>query len=473
MVDAAGPFHAYGSDPYRLVRAAIGQGVNYLDLADDAVFCAGITALDTNAKAAGVFALSGVSSVPALSSAVVAALAEGLTEIDTISTAILPGNRAPRDRSVVDSILNQAGTPFQTTTDGRAGPLRSWSRPQLFNLGDFTRKGWMIEVPDQRLLPAFFHARTVAFRAGLELGLMNYGLAALAWLRAKLGFGIPARLVRVGAAALAPFGTDRGGMQVIVTGQGPQGWTRRCWTLVVRSGQGPYIPGIAVRTILRDPGGVPPGARPALAAFSLARAQAAMADLDVTLTQTIDPLTPLFRGALGDGFAQLPDAVRATHDHAGPRRWTGTATITRGRGPLARAIALLFRFPAAGVDVPVTVLKTPTPTGETWDRRFGAGVFRSHLRLTPKGMTERFGPMTFLLRLAVKDGALHYPVIAGRCLSLPLPQFMLPKSIAREFAVDGVFQFDVALHAPLRGGLIVRYVGYLRADTMTALAAQT
>ena len=476
VVDAAGPFHGYGSDPYRLARAAIGQGINYLDLADDAAFCAGITALDAEAKAAGVFALSGVSSVPALSSAVVAALADGLTQVDTISTAILPGNRAPRGRSVVDSILNQAGTPFQTITDGLAGPVRSWSRPQSFDLGEFTRKGWMIEVPDQRLFPPFFHARTVEFRAGLELGVMNHGLAALAWLRAKLGFGMPGwlvGLVRIGAAALAPFGTDQGGMQVSVTGQGPDGWVRRGWTLVVRSGEGPYIPGIAVRTILRDMGRVPPGARPALAEITLARAQAAMADLDVTLTQTDAPLTPLFRCALAADFAQLPGAVRATHDHAGPRRWSGQATITRGGSPLARAIALLFRFPAAGGNVPVTVLKTPTVHGEIWDRRFGAGLFRSHLRLTPKGVTERFGPMTFLLRLAVKDGGLHYPVIAGRCLGLPLPRFMLPHSIAREYEADGGFQFDVALYAPLRGGLIVRYAGYLRPDTSPALAGQT
>jgi saccharopine dehydrogenase-like NADP-dependent oxidoreductase len=42
VVDAAGPFHAYGADPYRLAKSAIAQGVSYLDLADDAEFCAGI-----------------------------------------------------------------------------------------------------------------------------------------------------------------------------------------------------------------------------------------------------------------------------------------------------------------------------------------------------------------------------------------------------------------------------------------------
>lgn len=195
-----------------------------------------------------------------------------------------------------------------------------------------------------------------------------------------------------------------------------------------------------------------------------------MADLDVTFTQTETPLLPLFQQALGPAFAHLPAQVRASHDHAGPRRWSGTATITRGTGLLSRTIALLFRFPQAGQTVPLTVLKTPTPLGEVWDRRFGTSLFRSHLRLTPKGMTERFGPMTFVLNLHLADNALHYPVVAGRCCGLPIPRALLPRSIAREYAQDGLFHFDVALHAPLGGGLIVRYVGFLVPDSGPPLA---
>ncbi len=475
VVDAAGPFHAYGADPYRLPKAAIAQGVNYLDLADDAAFCAGIAALEVQAKAAGVFALSGVSSVPALSSAVVTALSQDIKEIDTISIAILPGNRAPRGQSVVDSILHQAGTTFGTVVDRRAEPRRSWSHPQYFSLGKgMIRQGWMIEVPDQRLLPKHFNARTVEFRAGLELWLMNYGLAALSWLRHALGLGMPRWVVgavRLGAGLLARFGSDRGGMVVRVTGKGPDGWVAKDWTLVVRKGHGPYIPGIAARTILRDVSLVPAGAGPALSAFTLTKAEAAMADLAVTLTQTEAPLLPLFRQALGPAFATLPEPVRATHDHAGPRRWVGLAKITRGRGVLARLIAVLFRFPAVGTDIPVTVLKTPVPGGEIWDRRFGAGLFRSHLRLTAKGMTERFGPMTFGLNLFVKQNALHFPVVSGRCLGIPLPRFLLPVSVAREYAYEDRFCFDVALYAPFGAGLIVRYKGWLYPDPARPLQA--
>jgi short subunit dehydrogenase-like uncharacterized protein len=36
VVDVTGPFQTYGTDPYRVVRASLGLGVNYLDLSDGA-----------------------------------------------------------------------------------------------------------------------------------------------------------------------------------------------------------------------------------------------------------------------------------------------------------------------------------------------------------------------------------------------------------------------------------------------------
>ena len=108
VVDAAGPFHAYGDDPYRIARAAIAAGAHYFDLCDNAEFCQGICVLRDDALAAGVCVYSGMSSVPALSSAVVEALRDGETPL-MIETAILLGNKAPRGRAVVESILDQTG----------------------------------------------------------------------------------------------------------------------------------------------------------------------------------------------------------------------------------------------------------------------------------------------------------------------------------------------------------------------------
>ncbi len=463
VVDAAGPFHAGGTAPYRLAQACIAHGVHYLDLADDAAFCAGTAVLDTAAKAAGVVVLSGVSSVPALSSAAVASLAAGMTEIDVIDMAILPGNRAPRGRAVVQGILARAGLQFRGWVDGHAVSQRNWSDPEGYGLAPgMLRVGYQIEVPDQRLFPAAFGARTVIFRAGLELAVMGRGLAALSRLRGALGFGMPAWLVAAihrGAALLAPFGTDAGGMAVSVTGRAAGGWVRRDWRLVVPQGEGPYVPGVAARAALRDIAAITPGARPAVAVLSLDACEAAMAGLAVAIERAETPVVPLFAGVAG--FAALPPEVRATHDHAGPRRMTGLATVERGRGIAARAIAALFRFPAAGDAVPVTVMKWPGAGREVWERSFAARRFRSELRTTPQGMTERFGPFTFRLGLHVAGGALHFPVAGGRAAGLPLPRWLLPQSEAREYAEDGRMRFDVALFAPFGLGLMVRYRGWL------------
>src|ERR1700686_2412057 len=99
---AAGPFQGAG---YRLARAAIAAGLHYVDLADARDFVAGFGALDAAARAAGVVALSGASSTPALSHAVLDRLTKGWRSIDTVDIAISPGNRsAPRGLSVIRAI---------------------------------------------------------------------------------------------------------------------------------------------------------------------------------------------------------------------------------------------------------------------------------------------------------------------------------------------------------------------------------
>ena len=51
VVDASGPFQAYGPDPYGVVEAALALRINYLDLADGADFVSGIARFDAEARA--------------------------------------------------------------------------------------------------------------------------------------------------------------------------------------------------------------------------------------------------------------------------------------------------------------------------------------------------------------------------------------------------------------------------------------
>ncbi|SFS03757.1 protein of unknown function [Yoonia litorea] len=169
----------------------------------------------------------------------------------------------------------------------------------------------------------------------------------------------------------------------------------------------------------------------------------------------------LFPRYLGDEFRALPDAVQAGHRVGDGLLLEGEGKVTRGSSLWARLIAGLFRFPPATERTPVSVRMVPRHGGELWERQFGKQVFRSYLKVVDGRMTERFGPLTFTLGLHVAEERLHFPVRSGRSGPVPLPRWLLPISNASEYQKDGKFHFDVALHAPITGALMVHYQGWL------------
>lgn len=245
VVHAAGPFQESG---YRVAEACIAQGCHYIDLADGRDFVAGIAALDGRARAAGVLVVSGASTLPALSAAVVDHLGEELTRIDSIAIGITPGNRAPRGRAVVESILSYSGKPFSVWRDGRWQRTFGWQNLRRRSLPGLGPRWFSdCDVPDLTLFPECYpDVRTVSFQAGLELSLLHLGLWALTWparwrLLPSLRPLAPALLAL--AKAFEPFGSDRGGMFVELTGLDSKGAPkRRLWTLLAESGDGPNIP---------------------------------------------------------------------------------------------------------------------------------------------------------------------------------------------------------------------------------------
>jgi len=470
VVDAAGPFGAYGGDPYRLPRYCLARGIDYLDLSDDARFTAGIGDLDAEARHAGRFALSGASSVPGLSSAVVTALADDLDQIDAIETAILPGNRAPRGRAVVSSILGQAGGPMRIWKDGAWRQGRSWSAPRRIELEPgLARTGYRIEVPDIELFPAHFGAPTVDFRAGMELGVLNRAVAAWGNLR-RLGLDIGNVSGSMAVAAwladrLSSFGTDRGGMTVLVTGRKAEEPVERRWTLIAEAGEGPFVPAIVARAVIRVAAskGIAPGARPCLSEVPLAEIERAMADLAVTSRREEHVAPSLFRDALGANWDKLDPILRDVHGGTGPVRLAGRADVERGESIFARLACWLFGFPPAGKDQPVTVDMTRARDGEVWTRRFGNATFRSQLTPAsrPDHYLEGFGPFVYEIAIPVENGAMRLEARRGWFLGVPLPKPCLVASDSQESARAGQFHFDVALHGPFGLGLIVRYRGAL------------
>ncbi len=469
VIDAAGPFQGYGPDPYRLARAALAAGAHYLDLSDDAAFTAGIAALDGMARGKGLTALSGVSSVPAISSAAVAELSAGMADIHLIDTVILPGNRAPRGLSVIRAILAQAGRPLGMRRGAREEEVPGWSGLTRIALPGLSwRWASFIGAPDLVLFPDAFRARSVTFRAGLELSVMHLALAALA-LPVRIGLVrslVPlARPLRWLADRLERFGSDRGGMRVRVLGITAKGMAEeRVWTLIAEAGDGPHVPALPARILtgMLLAGQAEPGARACIAEFGTDQVARAAEGLRITTGTERRRFAMLFPLVLGDDFSLLPERLRDLHRVIDRRHWAGRAEVTQGSGWLARVAAGVMRFPPSAADVPVTVRMDRTGGTEVWTRDFAGRRFRSHLRQERDGgMTERFGPLRFGIGLRAAGGRLEYPVTAGWFLGIPLPRFLLPRSASAEAVDDeGRATFDVALSHPATG-LIVRYRGLL------------
>jgi len=94
VIHCAGPFQ--GQD-YRVVSATISAGAHYIDLADSREFVVHFAEHNnTAARSADLLVVSGASSVPALSSAVVDHLAGRFERLQEIQIVIAPAQRASR-----------------------------------------------------------------------------------------------------------------------------------------------------------------------------------------------------------------------------------------------------------------------------------------------------------------------------------------------------------------------------------------
>ena len=173
---------------------------------------------------------------------------------------------------------------------------------------------------------------------------------------------------------------------------------------------------------------------------------------------------PLYRRVLGSRFDVLPPEIRTMHEVTDYREARGRCHIDRGRHPLARLVAWLFRFPPAGADVPVSVRFTVNKGRETWRRDF-AGAILVSIQEAPAGiapgmLVERFGPFAFALAVPAGPTGLSLEPRQMWFCGVPMPNAMLPRIEAGETVVDGRFRFDVRLAMPWIG-LLVHYRGHL------------
>jgi hypothetical protein len=254
VIHTAGPFQ---NSNYTIAETCIEHKIHYIDLADGRDYVTGITALNEAALAHDALIVSGASTVPGLSSAVLQHYKNHFSEIDSLIYGITPGQKTPRGVATTKAVLSYLGKPLKSAasdTKQRYG-WQDLYRQDYPELG----KRWMAncDVPDIDIFPAKYGIRHTQFSAGMETSILHLGIWLVSYL---VRAGLPLSLTQH-AAALLRFsnifdclGTKSGGMHMLIKGKDLQKKPLEIkWFIIAHQGDGleiPCVPAIILATKL-------------------------------------------------------------------------------------------------------------------------------------------------------------------------------------------------------------------------------
>ena len=288
VVHTAGPFQAQS---YSVPSACIEARAHYVDIADGRAYVCGIAKLDAMAKRNDTLIVSGASSLPALSAAVIDSLSNRFSRVDTIEHGISAGAKPP-GLATMEGVLSYVGKPFPRWEHGAWKVAHGWQDMVVRRYPAPVGSRWLgsCDVPDLELFPQrYAPVRSVVFRAGVGFASTTLAMWVASWLvRMRLMQSLVPHargLLRM-AGALQPYGTKWSAMHVTLRGLDPDNQPSACtWSLLAGQDHGPNIPcfpAIAMaRKLLRDEV-TARGALPCMGLLSVEEILQAIPGLDLT-----------------------------------------------------------------------------------------------------------------------------------------------------------------------------------------------
>jgi len=243
VINTIGPFQ---TADYSIAKICIQHNIHYIDLADARDFVTGITCLDSLAKENNVLVVSGASTVPGLSSAVLDHYKNNFATMDSLIYGISPGQKAPRGLATTESILTYLGK-----------PLKTWGNHNQIYFGwqDIYRQKypelgnrWMAncDIPDLDLFTDKYGLKNIRFSAGMESSALHLGMWIMSYL---VRLGLPLNLSKHTKFLLSlshifdSFGTENGGMHMLMKGEGKKEKLIEIkWFIIAKNNDGPQIP---------------------------------------------------------------------------------------------------------------------------------------------------------------------------------------------------------------------------------------
>jgi len=289
VIHTVGPFQGQG---YGVAEACVRNGCHYVDLADGRAFVAGVGALDDVAREANVLVVSGASSVPCLTAAIVDEALPRFSRIEEIDYGISAAQQTNRGLATASSVLSYIGRPFTTLRNGSLRTVYGWQDLHSERYPELRfRLFGNCDIPDLELFPKrYSDLRTIRFGAGHEIKLLHLGTWLLSW-GVRIGLLPPLR--RYAERLLQwsflfdPLGSSRSGFHMYLRGRGLHGPKRmERFFIIARQGHGPFIPcmpAIILAKRLARGELLERGARPCLDLISLDEFVAALKPLDISI----------------------------------------------------------------------------------------------------------------------------------------------------------------------------------------------
>ena len=109
-----------------MAEACPRQGCHYIDLADARAFVAGIGRFDKEARQKNLLIVSGASSVPCLTAALIDDYRPRFASLQTVDYGVSAAQQTNRGLATLSAILSYVGKPFTSLIDGRRATVYGW-----------------------------------------------------------------------------------------------------------------------------------------------------------------------------------------------------------------------------------------------------------------------------------------------------------------------------------------------------------
>jgi saccharopine dehydrogenase-like NADP-dependent oxidoreductase len=169
VIHLAGPFQ--GQD-YTVAEACLEAEAAYIDLADGRDFVAKFSTLDATAREKGIPLVTGASTLPAFSSAIVDGMLENFSQLYGIDYGICAGMKSGLGLATLQAVLSYCGKPYSVLNDGKRVTIFGLARARHHDFPPPVNRRYIVDcdIPDHDLFPARYATlRQMDFGSGIDV----------------------------------------------------------------------------------------------------------------------------------------------------------------------------------------------------------------------------------------------------------------------------------------------------------------